>query len=479
MGKQKIVARRMNMDAWCLNDLNTGNGFVITEPAVMSMDENKQKMLFGARSELYGTTYEDEQSFLERYRCQCGETKGYMFSGETCPYCNTKVEARDINIQFTGWIILKDRSVIINPLYYNIFSSIFGKTGGRNIFQEIITEKMRVDRDGHRFELTEEDYDDDHVPSSPFEGIGIDKFRQRFDEILNYFIAKIEKKKGKGAKQLKKILLNEKQNVFMSCIPVYSTFLRPQSLTADSYYFTGIDKQINPIFSLSQDLIDCPEIDRPMILSRIQQRVNALWEMNFQILNGKDGWIRDQIMGGGLNYTARNVIIPDVTLRDNQVDLSYYTFRELFKLKIIYYIKTTENCTLSQAKRIWKLAATPTPKMLRLMNHIVKKEELCVLINRNPTLNYYSMLLMNIRKVKADPDDYTLSIPLGVLAGLNADFDGDIMNIVACQTDEIKKMFRKYEPTRHMIISRDTGYLNEYFSISKSEKINLFAFNEL
>ena len=126
MGKQKIVARRMNMDAWCLNDLNTGNGFVITEPAVMSMDENKQKMLFGARSELYGTTYEDEQSFLERYRCQCGETKGYMFSGETCPYCNTKVEARDINIQFTGWIILKDRSVIINPLYYNIFSSIFG-----------------------------------------------------------------------------------------------------------------------------------------------------------------------------------------------------------------------------------------------------------------------------------------------------------------------------------------------------------------
>lgn len=478
MGKQKIVTRRMNMDAWCLNDINTGNGFIIKEPAVMSMNDDKRKMLFGARSELYGTTYEDEQSFLERYRCQCGETKGYMFSGETCPYCNTVVEARDVNIQFTGWIVLKN-AVIINPLYYNIFYNAFGKTAGRNVFQEIVVEKKRVDRDGHRFDLTPEDFDEDHIPSSPFEGIGIDQFRERFDEIMSYFIAKIEKKKGKSVNQLKRIMTMEKQNVFMSSIPVYSTFLRPQSITTDSYYFTGIDKQINPIFSLSQDLVDCPEIDRPVILSRIQYRVNKLWSMNFEMLNSKDGWIRDQIMGGGLNYTSRNVIIPDVTLRDNQVDLSYYTFRELFKLKIIHYIQMTENCTLSQAKHIWKMAIKPTSKMLNLMNYMVRKEDLCVLINRNPTLNYYSMLLMHIRKVKADPEDYTLSIPLGVLPGLNADFDGDIMNIVACQTDEIKKMFSKFEPTKHMFISRDTGYLNDYFSIAKSEKINLFAFSVL
>ena len=44
-----------------------------------------------------------------------------------------------------------------------------------------------------------------------------------------------------------------------------------------------------------------------------------------------------------------------------------------------------------------------------------------VLINRNPTLNYYSMLLMRIRNVKPDDSDYTLSVGLSILPGLNAD----------------------------------------------------------
>lgn len=35
------------------------------------------------------------------------------------------------------------------------------------------------------------------------------------------------------------------------------------------------------------------------------------------------------------------------------------------------------------------------------------------------------MLLMKIRKIKPDGDDYALSVPLSILPGLNADFDGD------------------------------------------------------
>lgn len=35
--------------------------------------------------------------------------------------------------------------------------------------------------------------------------------------------------------------------------------------------------------------------------------------------------------------------------------------------------------------------------------------------------NFYSMLLMKIRNVKRDDDDYTLSVGLSILPGLNAD----------------------------------------------------------
>ena len=35
--------------------------------------------------------------------------------------------------------------------------------------------------------------------------------------------------------------------------------------------------------------------------------------------------------------------------------------------------------------------------------------------------NYYSIILMDIRRVKPDKDCYTLAVPLSILPGLNAD----------------------------------------------------------
>ena len=52
------------------------------------------------------------------------------------------------------------------------------------------------------------------------------------------------------------------------------------------------------------------------------------------------------------------------------------------------------------------------------------------------------MLLMNIRKVKRDGNDYSLSVPLSILPGLNADFDGDILNIIGMVDKSIAYMFR-------------------------------------
>lgn len=37
-------------------------------------------------------------------------------------------------------------------------------------------------------------------------------------------------------------------------------------------------------------------------------------------------------------------------------------------------------------------------------------------------------------------------------------------------------LFRKFDPVRRMIISRDTGNLNTYFSINKGQLIDLYYF---
>ena len=54
--------------------------------------------------------------------------------------------------------------------------------------------------------------------------------------------------------------------------------------------------------------------------------------------------------------------------------------------------------------------------------------------------------------------------------------DGDILNIIALVTEEIKYIFRKFDPVTRMIISRDTGLLNDYFALTKGQLIDLHYF---
>ena len=135
-----------------------------------------------------------------------------------------------------------------------------------------------------------------------------------------------------------------------------------------------------------------------------------------------------------------------------------------------------KDCHLSQALTSWENSIKFNPFVYSIMQSIIENETIRLLINRNPTLNYYSMLLMKIRRVKPDDNDYTLSINLSVLPGLNADFDGDIINIIALPEKPLVKMYRKFDPVHRMIIDRDNGNINELFVITKSQLIDLYNF---
>lgn len=80
-----------------------------------------------------------------------------------------------------------------------------------------------------------------------------------------------------------------------------------------------------------------------------------------------------------------------------------------------------DNTSLARAYDEWKNAFMYDEKVYKIMIFILEKEQPRLLINRNPTLNYYSMLLMKIRTIKKDVTDYTMSVPLSILPGLNAD----------------------------------------------------------
>ena len=62
------------------------------------------------------------------------------------------------------------------------------------------------------------------------------------------------------------------------------------------------------------------------------------------------------------------------------------------------------------------------------------------------------------------------------MPGLNADFDGDILNIIGLMDKSLIYMFRKFDPIRRMIVDRDSGLLNSYFTINKGQLIDLYHF---
>lgn len=415
-----VRLRALNWDEECKLDLINGNGFRITEPAI----KGSAKLYNGIQSERFGTDFDSEEGFSERYRCTRGCTTGKVFEGSKCPVCGGIVEFKDIDLSVTGWMIMDDH-MIIHPIFYNKLEWIIGEKA----FKEIITFDKMVSKNG----ALEQKSTDQGEPLSPFYGIGVSGFIERFDEIIDYY--KIKKKN-----KLEDIedLLQNRKNLFTHCIPVYSAILRPMSFKGESLFYCTPDKIYNKIYSAVRLLNDIElyetrrkklskdkreRMDIPHILTNIQLNLMQLWELIFDQVAGKHGQIQGEIIGGMLSWSSRNVIIPDPTLKADEVRLNYAAFLELYRFEIIGEIMRVNGVSASEAMNQWALAKIQyNPKVYEIMNYLLKKETRRILINRNPTINFGSLLCVKIKSVKNDSQhDYTMSMPLQILSIMNAD----------------------------------------------------------
>ena len=154
-------------------------------------------------------------------------------------------------------------------------------------------------------------------------------------------------------------------------------------------------------------------------------------------------------------------------------------FLELYKYEIISCLVNIDDITENEAYNMWfKARIEYSPKIYEVMNYILKKYKPKVIINRNPTINYGSLLCVKIARIKHEfPEDYTMSLPIQILPVLNADFDGDILNIVSLKTKKLEKAYNKiFNPRANMNISRNTGLFNSDFNLIKDQIILLYEF---
>jgi len=139
------------------------------------------------------------------------------------------------------------------------------------------------------------------------------------------------------------------------------------------------------------------------------------------ILKGKQGRFRQNLLGKRVDYSGRSVIVVGPKLKLHQCGLPRYVALELFKPSVMH--KLIMNGYANNLKSARRLVEKSSPEVWDALYEVVKERP--VLLNRAPTLHRLS--IQAFEPVLIDGNAFQLH-PL-VCTAFNADFDGDQMAV--------------------------------------------------
>lgn len=476
---------RIDLDDERVLDLATNKGFIVAPTQGIKKDI---KNPFSIYSNKFGQTIKDVNPFGNRYKCECGFTQSKVNNGVTCKICGTKVKYVDDDYTYFGWIVLK-KYYIIAPAMYQALRSFIGKD-----FDEIIHYQCETDDDGNQ-------YPKPRPKDKPYNWIGLIEFKEKFDEIMEFY-------KNKNKKKIDKyndIIANRKK-VFTQSIPVYSALLRPFDIDRFTCSYESTNQAFNMINKYVTVLNADGAFDKTRfriksvnakdikerkitleILWKLQLKLDSLYDQVIEIIKGKKGNIRT-LFGGRCNFVTRNVITADPSLRINQIKLPYASLVELLQQSIINILTKTYNLSYSDAYTKWYYASIKKDKIvLDIINSIIYNalpdhKGLPVIINRNPTIAYGSVLAMYCIGCSdiTEKFEYIMMVPLQILPLLAADFDGDVLNcLYVINRDFWQRANEIFNPRNVFYISRNDGLFNNDVNHQKDTLINATMLVEL
>ena len=98
----------------------------------------------------------------------------------------------------------------------------------------------------------------------------------------------------------------------------------------------------------------------------------------------------------------------------------------------------------------------------------------------NRLINYGSFLMMKVVRITDDIKNKTLVIPSNILKPLNADFDGDVLNVFRIIGEYFSKEFSKcLNPRYNLYIDRTNGKINMECVPFKDEVAAFYQFNNI
>src|SRR5881409_1431335 len=402
------------------------------------------------------------------YECNCGKYKRMRHRGVVCEKCGVEVIQSKVRRERMGhidlatpvahiWFLKSLPSRIGTLLDMTLkelekilyFESYVVVDPGTTPLQE-----RELLSEGRYRKLTEE-----HGPDAFRAGMGAEAIRELLKklEVDKLFVdlrvemkeATSEARRKKISKRLKVISAfknsgNRPEWLILEVVPVIPPDLRPLvPLDGGRFATSDLNDLYRRVINRNNRLKRLIELNAPDIIIRnekrmLQEAVDALFDNGRRgraitgpnkrplkslsdMLKGKTGRFRQNLLGKRVDYSGRSVIVVGPELRLHQCGLPKKMALELFKPFI--YNKLEERGFVTTIKSAKKMVEKERPEVWDILDEVIREHP--VLLNRAPTLHRlgiqaFEPILIEGKAIQLHPL---------VCAAYNADFDGDQMAV--------------------------------------------------
>ena len=407
---------------------------------------------------IFGTTKE--------WECYCGKFKSIRYKGVICDRCGVEVTNTKVRRERMGHISLA--APVSHIWYYRSVPSRMSMLLdiSRNALQSVLYyEKYVVINAGdtslkpkqllseEEFWQAREQYGDSFEAGMGAEAVRKLLVNLDLEELSRELREQMRQKADKADKRLLKRIEvcenfrdsgNRPEWMILTVIPVIPPDLRPMvQLDGGRFATSDLNDLYRRVINRNNRLDRLVKLNAPDIIIRnekrmLQEAVDALFDNSKRkrvvkgasnrplkslsdMLKGKQGRFRQNLLGKRVDYSGRSVIVVGPELRMHQCGLPSKMALELYKPFIMK--KLVQDGVVYNIKKAKSLVEEETDAVWSILDDVVKDHP--VLLNRAPTLHRlgiqaFEPVLVDGKAIKLHPL---------VCHAYNADFDGDQMAV--------------------------------------------------
>jgi DNA-directed RNA polymerase subunit beta' len=402
------------------------------------------------------------------WECACGKYKKIKHKGIVCDRCGVEVTLSKVRRERMAHIELA--VPVVHIWFFKTMPSRIGNLLGlsTNELERVIYYEEFIVTDPKGTDLEKKQLLNDNEYREAQEKWGSDGFVAKMggdaiSELLQtedlYLVVddlkeKLRKTKSiqgrmKIAKRLKIVegiatSTNNSAWMVLSCVPVIPPDLRPLvPLDGGRFATSDLNDLYRRVINRNNRLKSILKLKTPDVIIRnekrmLQEAVDALFDNGrhghpvmgagnrplkslSEMLKGKQGRFRQNLLGKRVDYSGRSVIVVGPELKFNQCGIPKQMALELFEPFIVKRLKDLDYVyTIRSAK---KLIQKRAPEVWDVLEEIIKGHP--VLLNRAPTLHRLGIQAFEPVLIEGK----AIQIHPLVTTAFNADFDGDQMAV--------------------------------------------------